>query len=120
MTKINYQIVSIMLGTLSKYADLLQDGYAIAIYTVEDKMYTYIVEKNTKDEHERIYSDIRSNLKDSILYIVCVRGKKMTIDIPPYHLRKKICEINKKNYEAKIITQGMNEYNLKKMRDTLL
>ena len=120
MTNINYQIVSMMLEPLSKYADLIQDGYAIAIYTAEGKVYTYKAEKNIEDEHERIYSDIRSNLKDSIHYIVCVRGKKMTVDIPPYHLRKKICEINEKNYEAKIIMQGMNEYHLKMMRDTLL
>ena len=43
-------IISIMLESLSKYADLIRDGYAIAIYTTEGKVYTYI-----EGEHELIY-----------------------------------------------------------------
>lgn len=120
MDNIKAHVVSIMLESLSKYAYLPRDGYAIAIYTAEGKVYTYKAGINVEDDIERIYSDVRSNLKDSIQYIVCVIGEKMTIDIPPYHLRQKLCEINGKNYEAKIIMQGENGLHLKKMKSTLL
>ena len=118
MMNVNSDIVSKMLEPLSKYATLDQDGYAIAIYTTEGKVYTY--KDKIEDEHERAFSEIISNMKDPIHYIICVRGEKMTIDIPPYYLRKKLCEINEKNYKAEIVMQGMNSLCLKKMQDTLL
>lgn len=120
MDKINAHIVSTMLDDLSKYSDFIQDGYAIAIYTAEGNVYTYKAEMNIEDENELIYNDIKTNLNNTIQYIICVRGKKMTIDIPPYHLRQKLCEINEKNYEAEIVIQGMNGLHFKKMKNTLL
>ena len=120
MNSIDTNVASTMLKALSKYADCLRGGYAIAIYTVEGKLYTYSFEVNTEDDNERIYNGVRSDPNDPIRYIVCVIGKETAVDIPPYHMRKKLCEINEKNFDAEIFMQGEDGLYLKKMKCTLL
>ncbi len=121
MESVNAGLMSMMLEKASEYSDQIRNGCAIAVYTVEGDVYTYKFELN--DDNERIYSDIGSDLKDPVKYIVCVigkRGEKKTVDIPPYHLRQKLCEINEKNYGAKLVVQGANGLRLIELKSTLL
>ena len=77
--------------------------------------YSEILDWHTKDEN--ILNDILYNSDTHIIKILCVfvNGE---LDLPPYYLRKRLCDLNTNNNYAEIMLKTKDGYHVRKLIET--
>jgi len=89
----------------------------LVVKTSENKIYENIIDHSSDAtlEEQKLLDAIGEN-SNVTLIVCCWFGG--TFDMPSYHFRKKLCELNENNEKAHMLLSGENRYILKSIKET--
>ncbi len=89
----------------------------LILQTADNKVYNAIVDfaSDSYAEEQAVINVIRK--EDTIIRLIC-RWSDGSFDLPSYHFRKKLCELNSNNEAAQMLLNGKDTFILKAIRDT--
>jgi len=89
----------------------------LVVQTTGNKIYESIIDlsSDTEVEEQKLLNAIGKN--DAVIRLVCCWNDG-SFDMPSYHFRKKLCELNGNNEKTQMLLKGENRYILKYIRDT--